>query len=63
MKNASLELTIDMTLAVSHFQNEDIKSFFEKWLINLPAKDIRAGAIAHMGGKFSNDLVKDKRSN
>ena len=59
LKNASVELRIDIGLAISHFQDEEIQNFLTKCFENVPAEKLRSRAFGHMMGEFTNGLVAD----
>ena len=59
MKNASVELRIDIGLAISHFQDEEIQNFLTKCFENVPAEKLRSRAFGHLMGEFTNGLVAD----
>ena len=58
-KKASLELKIDIGIAISHFQDEEIQTFLNTCFENVPAKDVQARAFGHVFGGLDNRFVAD----
>ena len=58
-KKASPEIKIDIGIAISHFQDEEIQTFLNKCFENVTAKDIQARAFGHVFGGLGNGFVTD----
>ena len=61
LKNAPVEHRIDVGIAISHFQDEEIQDFLNKCFENVAAKDIQARGFYHVhpSGGDSSNLVKE----
>ena len=59
LKNASDELRVDIGIAISHFQDEEIQNFLTKCFEYVPVEKIRSRGFEYLMSEFSNGLVTD----